>query len=104
MESHSILDAAGKVEVLGFCIDDASPPAIPQPDRQQRCVANHVLQRFAPGPVPALPPHACARRDRLRRTTVEESQRYLTCLENVNLCGFSSCLTGGSDSLNAGAS
>ena len=44
VEGHSILDAAGHVHVLGFGVDHALPTAVAEVDRQQRRVADHVLE------------------------------------------------------------
>ena len=46
VKSHAILDAAGQVEVLGFCIDHALFTPVQEANREQRRVADHVLELF----------------------------------------------------------
>jgi hypothetical protein len=44
MKSHSILDAAGHIQVLGLGVYDSFPSSEQKADRKERRVAYHVLQ------------------------------------------------------------
>jgi len=46
VKGHAVFDAAGQVEMFGLCIDHPLFPAIQKTNREQRRVADHVLELF----------------------------------------------------------